>query len=98
MQRARQASTTEVATYNDCHTPHNFDGKYVRKASNGFGHSFYFTTGRFPDPLRITEGNSEVTEDTCRLPRRNRGGRSIPPRVMPRLCFSRAPTCGAASS
>jgi cytochrome c nitrite reductase small subunit len=40
--------------------------KYVTKARNGFWHSFYFTTGRFPDPLRITEGNREVTEGTCR--------------------------------
>jgi cytochrome c nitrite reductase small subunit len=43
-----------VATCNDCHTPHNVVGKYVVKARNGFWHSFYFTTGNFPDPLRIT--------------------------------------------
>ncbi len=55
-----------VATCNDCHTPHNVIGKYVTKARNGFWHSFYFTTGRFPDPLRITEGNREVTEGACR--------------------------------
>jgi cytochrome c nitrite reductase small subunit len=46
-----------VATCNDCHTPHNIVGKYTVKAKNGFWHSFYFTTGRYPDPLRITEGN-----------------------------------------
>ena len=61
-----KSSHHAVATCNDCHTPHNFVGKYVTKASNGFWHSFYFTTGRFPDPLRITEGNREVTEGTCR--------------------------------
>ena len=61
-----KSSHHAVATCNDCHTPHNFIGKYVTKASNGFWHSFYFTTGRFPDPLRITEGNREVTEGTCR--------------------------------
>jgi len=55
-----------VATCNDCHTPHDVVGKYTVKAKNGFWHSFYFTTGRYPDPLRITEGNREVTEDTCR--------------------------------
>jgi len=55
-----------VATCNDCHTPHNFVGKYVVKAKNGFWHSFYFTTGRFPDPLRITEGNRRVTSGACR--------------------------------
>jgi cytochrome c nitrite reductase small subunit len=54
-----------VATCNDCHTPHNLVGKYVVKARNGFWHSFYFTTGRYPDPLRITERNSRVTERAC---------------------------------
>ena len=61
-----KSSHHAVATCNDCHTPHNLVGKYVTKASNGFWHSFYFTTGRFPDPLRITEGNRAVTEETCR--------------------------------
>ncbi|HEX6048564.1 MAG TPA: cytochrome c nitrite reductase small subunit [Gemmatimonadaceae bacterium] len=55
-----------VATCNDCHTPHDVVGKYVVKAKNGFWHSFYFTTGRYPDPLRITEGNRGVTEAACR--------------------------------
>ena len=54
-----------VATCNDCHTPHNAVGKYVVKGRNGFWHSFYFTTGRYPDPLRITERNRRVTEGTC---------------------------------
>ena len=55
-----------AATCNDCHTPHNFAGKYATKALNGFWHSFYFTTGRYPDPLRITERNRKVTESACR--------------------------------
>ncbi|HEX6630865.1 MAG TPA: cytochrome c nitrite reductase small subunit [Gemmatimonadaceae bacterium] len=55
-----------VATCNDCHTPHDLVGKYAVKARNGFWHSFYFTVGGFPDPLRITEGNREVTEGACR--------------------------------
>jgi cytochrome c nitrite reductase small subunit len=55
-----------VATCNDCHTPHDPVGKYVVKARNGFWHSFYFTTGGFPDPLRITDGNRQVTEQACR--------------------------------
>ena len=61
-----KSSHHAVAACNDCHTPHNFIGKYVTKARNGFWHSFYFTTGRFPDPLRITEDNREVTEGACR--------------------------------
>jgi cytochrome c nitrite reductase small subunit len=62
-----KSSHRQVATCNDCHTPHSFLGKYATKASNGFWHSFYFTTGRYPDPLRITPRNHEVTEGACRF-------------------------------
>lgn len=55
-----------VATCNDCHTPHDLVGKYTVKARNGFWHSFYFTSGRYPDPLRITDGNRQVAEASCR--------------------------------
>lgn len=61
-----KSSHKAVATCNDCHTPHSFPAKYVVKAKNGFWHSVYFTTGRFPDPLRITPANHEVTEEGCR--------------------------------
>ena len=61
-----KSSHRAVATCNDCHTPHNLVGKYITKASNGFWHSFYFTTGNYPDPLRITPRNHRVTEETCR--------------------------------
>lgn len=61
-----KASHRSVATCNDCHTPHDPVGKYAVKAQNGFWHSFYFTTGNFPDPLRITDGNRKVTEGACR--------------------------------
>lgn len=61
-----KSSHRAVATCNDCHTPHNLVGKYVTKARNGFWHSFYFTTGNYPDPLRITERNHQVTEGACR--------------------------------
>lgn len=61
-----KSSHRQVAVCNDCHTPHSFVGKYATKASNGFWHSFYFTTGRYPDPLRITPRNHDVTEGACR--------------------------------
>jgi len=61
-----KSSHRDVATCNDCHTPHTLVDKYAVKAKNGFWHSFYFTTGDFPDPLRITEANHEVTEEACR--------------------------------
>src|SRR5262245_33937298 len=61
-----KSSHHTVATCNDCHAPHNIVGKYMTKARNGFWHSFYFTTGNFPDPLRITPRNQKVTENACR--------------------------------
>jgi cytochrome c nitrite reductase small subunit len=55
-----------VAACNDCHTPHNFIRKYETKGRNGFWHSFYFTTGKFPDNIQITEYNSRILEENCR--------------------------------
>jgi cytochrome c nitrite reductase small subunit len=59
------SSHRSVATCNDCHTPHNFVGKYATKASNGFWHSFAFTTGRFPEPLQITARNRRIARASC---------------------------------
>lgn len=53
------------ATCNDCHTPHTFPGKYLIKALNGWNHSVAFTTGRFPEPIRITTLNREVAQENC---------------------------------
>ncbi len=61
-----KSSHRGVAVCNDCHTPGKFVAKYATKASNGFWHSFAFTTGRFADPLRIKATNREVAEDACR--------------------------------
>lgn len=61
-----KSSHRAVAVCNDCHTPSGFLAKYAVKASNGFWHSFAFTTGRFPEPLRIKARNREVTEQACR--------------------------------
>jgi cytochrome c nitrite reductase small subunit len=62
-----KGSHRNVATCNDCHTPHDaVAAKYLAKASNGFWHSFGFTTGRFPEPIRIKPHNLEITERTCR--------------------------------
>lgn len=55
-----------VAACNDCHTPPGLIPKYATKALNGFNHSLAFTTGRFPEPLRINARNADVTEQACR--------------------------------
>ena len=69
-----KSSHHSAATCNDCHTPHNIVGKYAVKANNGFWHSFYFTTGRYPD---VIESQNSITTSrkglaaavTKRLPR-----------------------------
>jgi cytochrome c nitrite reductase small subunit len=61
-----RSSHRSVAVCNDCHTPPGLVPKYMTKARNGFWHSFYFTTGNYPDPLRITPRNHGVTEQACR--------------------------------
>jgi cytochrome c nitrite reductase small subunit len=55
-----------VAKCNDCHTPHNFIGKYAVKMENGFNHSWRFTTGMFPDNIEIRPRDAAVTEGACR--------------------------------
>jgi cytochrome c nitrite reductase small subunit len=61
-----KSSHHAVAVCNDCHTPHNLAGKYTTKALNGFWHSYAFTRGGFPEPIRITDRNHGVTEGACR--------------------------------
>jgi len=61
-----KSSHARAAVCNDCHTPAGLVGKLATKASNGFWHSFAFTTGRFPDPIQIKPGNRKVTESACR--------------------------------
>jgi cytochrome c nitrite reductase small subunit len=60
------SSHRAVAGCNDCHTPPDAVGKWTTKALNGFWHSFYFTTGAYPEPIRIQQRNREVTEAACR--------------------------------
>ena len=61
-----KSSHRHAATCNDCHTPHNILGKYAVKANDGFWHSFYFTSGKYPDTIEITRFDHRVTENACR--------------------------------
>ena len=55
-----------VATCNDCHAPHDsLIRKYVVKAINGVRHSYAFTTGDFPEPIRITPMNEDIAREAC---------------------------------
>jgi cytochrome c nitrite reductase small subunit len=62
----RKSSHHGVAVCNDCHTPADVVGKYTVKATNGWHHSRAFTTGDFPETLRIRRSNHEVVEARCR--------------------------------
>ena len=61
-----KSSHRTVAVCNDCHTPPGAVAKYLTNASNGFWHSYAFTTGRFAEPLRIKPNNRQITEEACR--------------------------------
>jgi cytochrome c nitrite reductase small subunit len=61
-----KSSHRAVANCNACHTPANLIGKYATKASNGFWHSFFFTTGGYPDNIQIKPHSREITEQACR--------------------------------
>jgi cytochrome c nitrite reductase small subunit len=61
-----KSSHRAVAGCNDCHAPHDLVPKLWTKARNGFRHSLAFTSGRFPEPIRITDPNLETTEHACR--------------------------------
>lgn len=54
-----------IAACNDCHTPHTFLEKYLVKGLNGWNHSVAFTTGDFPEPIRITDLNRRVAQENC---------------------------------
>ena len=61
----QQSSHHHVAACNDCHLPHDFVGKWVTKADNGFFHSVAFTFGGYDDPIKIKPRNRRVTQGTC---------------------------------
>ena len=59
------SSHKNVATCNTCHTPHSFPQKYIIKGINGWNHSLAFTTGNYPDPIRIRGFNADVVQANC---------------------------------
>lgn len=61
----QKSSHHAVAVCNDCHTPAGLVGKWSTKATSGLAHAFAFTTGRFPDEIRIRPASLALTERTC---------------------------------
>lgn len=61
-----KGSHANVATCNDCHSPHdNVVHKYLVKGENGFRHALMFTTQRYPENIEIRDYNRQVAEDSC---------------------------------
>jgi cytochrome c nitrite reductase small subunit len=60
-----RASHKHVATCNDCHTPHQFIGKWTTKVINGWNHSYAFTFDAYPDPIVITPRNARIVRQAC---------------------------------
>jgi len=61
-----KSSQRSVAVCNDCHVPHSLIAKYATNGSNGFWHSYYFTMGNFPEPIRALPASRAIAKTNCR--------------------------------
>ena len=61
----QKSSHHAVATCGDCHLPHDFVGKWLTKALNGYHHSKGFTLQDFHEPIMIKTRNARVLQANC---------------------------------
>ena len=61
----QKSSHHTVAKCVDCHLPHDFVGKYVAKAENGWHHSKGFTLQDFHEPIMIKAKNAAILQRNC---------------------------------
>ncbi len=61
----QKSSHHGAATCVDCHLPHDFIGKYIAKADNGYHHSKGFTLQDFHEPIMIKEKNRKILQANC---------------------------------
>ena len=61
----QKGSHHAVAKCIDCHLPHDFVGKYVAKAENGYHHSKGFTFQDFHEPIMIKPKNAAILQANC---------------------------------
>jgi cytochrome c nitrite reductase small subunit len=61
----QKSSHHAVARCVDCHLPHDFIGKYVAKAENGYHHSKGFTFQDFHEPIMIKPKNAAILQANC---------------------------------
>jgi cytochrome c nitrite reductase small subunit len=60
-----KSSHHAVAGCVDCHLPHDFVGKYIAKAENGYHHSKGFTFQDFHEPIMIKPKNAAILQANC---------------------------------
>ena len=61
----QKSSHHAVAKCVDCHLPHDFIGKYIAKAENGYHHSKGFTFQDFHEPIMIKAKNAAILQANC---------------------------------
>ncbi len=61
----QKSSHHTVAGCVDCHLPHDFVGKWMAKAINGWHHSKGFTMQDFHEPIAIKPPNSRILQANC---------------------------------
>ena len=61
----QKGSHHAVARCVDCHLPHDFIGKYIAKAENGYHHSKGFTFQDFHEPIMIKAKNARILQQNC---------------------------------
>ena len=61
----QKSSHHAVARCIDCHLPHDFIGKYLAKAENGYHHSKGFTFQDFHEPIMIKSKNARILQRNC---------------------------------
>jgi len=61
----QKGSHHAVAKCVDCHLPHDFVGKYLAKAENGYHHSRGFTLQDFHEPIIIKARNARILQANC---------------------------------
>ena len=62
----QQGSHAGVAVCNDCHTPASPVARLATKARSGLAHAFAYTTGRYPDTIRIAPRSVAIAQQSCR--------------------------------
>ena len=61
----QKSSHHTAAVCIDCHLPHDFFGKYLAKAENGYRHSKEFTAQTFAEPIRVQARGREILQANC---------------------------------